>query len=122
MNTARAAAELDAVEDEVEVVRHGAEGVGVEEVDVCGGFGGGEGVVGGGEAGGAALPGIGGVGGGEEGEVDDPEEVERWVGVDEVCSDGGFMDVAPEPAERCGAAGEFDVPGARLEDYEIALF
>lgn len=75
----------------------------------------------GGETSGAALAGVDAVGGGEEWEVYNPEEVEAWVGFDEIGGDGRFVDMVTQPAEWCGASGKLDVPGTGLEDYEIAF-
>ena len=85
------AAELDAVDDEVVVVCAHAEGVGEEEVDVFGGFRGGERVVRGCEARGAALTWLCVVAGREEREVVNPGESEALRGLNVVVSHGGLV-------------------------------
>lgn len=122
VDTATAAAELDAVDDEVIVVGARLERVGGEQLDVGFRERRGKGVVRRFEPGLAALAGVDAVVRSEHGEVDDPEELEVEAPRQETGGYEGVVEVGAGDAEGRGA---FALEGgvlARLEDEHVAVF
>lgn len=116
-----AAAELDAIDDQVVVVGLGLERVRGEQLDVVGREWRGERVVGRREARLAALPGVRVVVEREHGKVGDPEEPEAKVAGQETAGDGLVVDVVSGGSQGGGAAREWHVLSG-LEKENIAIF